>query len=75
MKTAKQILSDCFLGIIDFNETAALAAMERYAKQESAELLEALNELRIAVGNITEWNRFLDEPYKKAVKAIKKATQ
>ena len=39
------------------------------------ELVEALSELRIAVGNISEWDRFLDEPYKKAVEAIKKATQ
>ena len=38
------------------------------------ELLEALGELKIAVGNIHEWDRFLDEPYKKAIKAIKKAT-
>ena len=33
MKTAKEILNDCFLGVIDFNEKAALAAMEEYAKQ------------------------------------------
>ena len=43
--TAKQILLNCFLGVIDFNEAAALGAMEKYAKQESAELLEALIEL------------------------------
>ena len=42
MKTAKEILSKCFLGVIDFNEAAALGAMEKYAKQESAELLKAL---------------------------------
>ena len=39
------------------------------------ELVKALDELRISVGNITEWDRFLDEPYKKAMEAIKKATQ
>ena len=33
-KTKKQILLDCFLGVIDFNESAALAAMEKYAKQQ-----------------------------------------
>ena len=34
MKKAKQILSECFLGVIDFNEAAALAAMGKYAKQQ-----------------------------------------
>jgi hypothetical protein len=38
------------------------------------DLLEALDELRIAVGNNCEFNRFVDEAYKKAVEAIKKAT-
>ena len=32
MKTAKDILTDCFLGVIDFNEDAALGAMNKYAK-------------------------------------------
>ena len=34
MKTKEKILSECFLGVIDFNESAALAAMEKYAKQQ-----------------------------------------
>lgn len=32
MRTAKSILRECFLGVIDFNEEAAIAAMKRYAK-------------------------------------------
>ena len=38
------------------------------------DLLEALDELRISVGNNSEFNRFIDDAYKKAVEAIKKAT-
>lgn len=32
MRTAKSILRECFLGVIDFNEEAALAAMKKYAE-------------------------------------------
>ena len=31
---AKEILHECFLGVIDFNEGAAIAAMKKYAKQQ-----------------------------------------
>jgi len=45
--------------------------------EAAPDLLEALEELRIAVGNNVnkEWNRFLDEAYRKAIKTIKKATE
>ena len=33
IKSAKKILRECFLGVIDFNEKAALHAMELYAEQ------------------------------------------
>lgn len=33
MRTLSDILNECFLGVIDFNEDAALHAMELYAKQ------------------------------------------
>ena len=33
MKNAKSILRECFLGVIDFNEAAAIDAMKKYAKQ------------------------------------------
>ena len=37
MKKAKEILNQCFLGVIDFNEEAAIAAMEKYAEHRSKE--------------------------------------
>lgn len=41
----------------------------------NVELTEALNELRIAIGNIGgKWDRFLDKPYNKAMQAIKNAS-
>jgi hypothetical protein len=38
-KSANKILKDCFLGVIDFNEKAAIGAMEKYAKQECKSIL------------------------------------
>ena len=35
MKTAMEILNECFLGVIDFNEEAAISAMEQYASQKA----------------------------------------
>ena len=32
MRSRKSILRECFLGVIDFNEEAALDAMKRYAE-------------------------------------------
>lgn len=32
-RTAKEILNECFLGVIDFNEEAALHAMQLYLKE------------------------------------------
>ncbi len=74
MKTKKEILSDCFLGVIDFNEAAALGAMDEYAKQESAELLEALQKIRDSIG-IPIDQKTLYELFEVASIAIKKATQ
>ena len=37
MKKAKEILNECFLGVIDFNEKAAIAAMEQYARDRAKE--------------------------------------
>ncbi len=66
IKTAKDYYKDLIIPkYINLNKIRTAAP----------ELLEALDELRIAVGNITEWDRFLDEPYNKAIKAIKKATE
>ena len=38
MKSAKTILRKCFLGVIDFNESAALDAMQKYHKSEVKKL-------------------------------------
>jgi len=32
MRSAKSVLRECFLGVIDFNEAAAIDAMKKYAK-------------------------------------------
>jgi len=80
----ERILNDCDYPIEEAKANAKLIAeagtvtnetgyTPRQLADQKAELLEALDELRIAVGNMTEWDRFLDEPYKKAMKAIKKA--
>ena len=72
MKTANQILSDCFLGVIDFNEAAAVDAMEKYAKQESAECLKALIELKKWVSKLDDW-KGIDPPTEIVDKVIKNA--
>ncbi len=46
------------------------------AYKATPELLEALDNLRIAVGNnCDDFNRYLEEAYSDAVKTIKKATE
>lgn len=63
MKTAKEILNECFLGVIDFNEHAALAAMEQYAK-----LCQSL--LPDNVSKFIEWLNIEDEWHYSAEKGL-----
>ena len=43
MKSAKTILNECFLGVIDFNEEAAIDAMQKYAEEYHKSEVKKLN--------------------------------
>ena len=45
IKSAKKILRECFLGVIDFNEKAALHAMELYANQFRTKVDSEMNKI------------------------------
>jgi len=47
MKAAQKILHECFLGVIDFNEKAAIAAMKKYAKFYHKKKLSQMNHVYI----------------------------